>query len=68
MSWERSIKEFKNYLRIEKSLSENTISSYLSDINKLADFAKEKNLTEIQITKLEIKEFIIYINKVKMSA
>ena len=36
MSWESSIKEFKYYLRIARSLADNTIESYLRDINKLA--------------------------------
>ena len=58
MSWKQSIKEFKSYLRIERSLSDNTIDSYLRDIQKLANFSEEKDLTELQITKAEVKEFI----------
>ena len=51
MSWKQSIKEFKSYLRIERSLSDNTIDSYLRDIQKLANFSEEKHLTELEITK-----------------
>lgn len=68
MSWKQSIKEFKSYLRIERSLSDNTIDSYLRDIHKLARFSEEKNLNELQITKVEVKEFIVKINKEGISA
>lgn len=68
MSWKQSIKEFKSYLRIERSLSDNTIDSYLRDIQKLANFSEEKHLTELEITKAEVKEFIAEINKEGISA
>ena len=68
MSWKQSIKEFKSYLRIERSLSDNTIDSYLRDIQKLANFSEEKDLNELQITKSEVKEFIASINKEGISA
>ena len=68
MSWEKSILEFKSYLKIERSLSDNTIDSYLRDVRKLSDFSQEKNLNELQITRTEVKEFIADINKEGISA
>ena len=68
MSWEKSIKEFKSYLKIERSLSDNTIDSYLRDVQKLAKFSVDKNLNELKITKDEVKEFIVEINKEGISA
>ena len=38
MKWEKLIKEFKNYLIIERNLSKNTIDSYLFDLKKLKLF------------------------------
>ena len=38
MNWDSLIKSFSTYLRIERSLSNNTIESYSNDLNKLADF------------------------------
>ncbi|MBN1108010.1 MAG: site-specific integrase, partial [Bacteroidales bacterium] len=35
LSWKQSIKDFGNYLRLEKSLSENSISAYCDDVRKL---------------------------------
>ncbi|MCL2510433.1 MAG: site-specific tyrosine recombinase XerD [Bacteroidales bacterium] len=37
MDWNDHIAAFKNYLRLEKSLSENSIKAYQRDIRKLAD-------------------------------
>lgn len=68
MSWKQSIKEFKTYLKIERSLSDNTIDSYLRDVQKLAKFSEEKELDELQITKTEVKEFIAFINTEGISA
>lgn len=68
MSWKQSIKEFKTYLKIERSLSDNTIDSYLRDVKKLAKFSEEKELDELQITKVEVKEFIAFINTEGISA
>ena len=68
MSWKISIKEFKSYLKIERSLSDNTIDSYLRDVRKLAKFSEEKELDELQITKAEVKEFIAFINTEGISA
>ena len=42
MKWEKLIKEFKNYLIIERNLSKNTIDSYLFDLKKLKLFLDSK--------------------------
>ena len=42
MSWEKSIEEFKTYLKIERSLSKNTVDSYLRDVKKLKSFLLKK--------------------------
>ncbi len=38
MKWEESKQSYKNYLKLEKSLSENSIIAYLTDINKFEHF------------------------------
>lgn len=42
MSWERLIKDFIDYLKIEISSSENTIAAYRRDLKKLSDFVQER--------------------------
>ena len=34
MNWEEGKKGFENYLKLEKSLSQNSVSAYINDINK----------------------------------
>jgi integrase/recombinase XerD len=38
------ISEFQTYLRVEKGLSANTVSSYISDLNKLTQYSIERDL------------------------
>ena len=59
--WEHEIIEFKNYLKLERSLSDNSVSAYLNDINKLVSFIKRKNLGEIKfsdVSSILINDFI----------
>ena len=36
--WEHEIIEYKNFLKLERSLSDNSIDAYVNDINKLTFF------------------------------
>ena len=59
--WEHEIIEFKNYLKLERSLSDNSVSAYLNDISKLVSFIKRKNLGEIKysdVNSILINDFI----------
>lgn len=38
------LEKYKQYLRLEKSLSANTVDAYLRDLAKLLDFLKEQNM------------------------
>ncbi|MCY7363115.1 MAG: site-specific integrase, partial [Ignavibacteria bacterium] len=58
-------KLFLNYLRNEKSLSENTISSYTLDINKFFSYLENiKKISKLEkITDKSVSEFLGYLNK-----
>lgn len=69
MNWNEKIKEFEDYLRLEKSFSHNTLDAYLSDINKIKDFALA-NLPGVMpdnITYEQIQEFLFLNSKKKFS-
>ena len=68
MSWKSSIDEFKYYLKVERSLSENSIIAYIRDVNKLRSFSENKNISEIKVTKDDIVEFINQIKQDGISA
>lgn len=41
---DRILNRYKQYLRLEKSLSNNTVEAYLRDLNKLLNYLKEKDI------------------------
>ena len=45
MKWNTSSKEFENFLKFERNLSDNTISSYISDLNKLINYLVDKKIS-----------------------
>lgn len=65
MKWEISIKNFIDFLRLERSLSANSINAYYNDINKLKEFLdlKKLNLTPQQINTEHLRNFIYWLNE-----
>ncbi|MDR3286562.1 MAG: site-specific tyrosine recombinase XerD [Prevotellaceae bacterium] len=60
MNWKIAIKDFKKYLRLELSLSLNTIDAYMHDVQKLREFAeKNNNLNVTDITETHIQQFLV---------
>ena len=51
--WEHEIIEFKNYLKLERSLSDNSISAYINDINNFIIFLKSKNLSGLKYSDID---------------
>ena len=64
-NWDNAIDSFKSFLKIEKSLSQNTIDAYLRDINLLRSFLKNKPANLIQLN--DLQEFLLNINKSNIS-
>lgn len=65
MKWQQAIKDYKNYLNIERGLSQNSIDNYVLDVAKLIVYL-EKNkisLSPISIEKDTIQEFIYNLDK-----
>ncbi len=68
MSWESSIKGFKSYLQIERSLSDNSVQAYIRDVKKLASYAIRSELDELVITRKNISDFITELKDKNISA
>lgn len=65
MKWEESKKGYESYLKLEKSLSQNSIAAYINDINKLVDFLG-KNFKKIGPEKVKLnhlKKFVEWLNE-----
>ena len=65
MKWQQALKDYQSYLRIERGLSENSISNYGLDIKKLIAWLDDSKIhsTPIAIKPEVIQEFIYSIAK-----
>jgi len=65
MKWEESKKGYENYLKLEKSLSPNSVAAYINDINKLSDFLEKKfnKLTPEKVKLMHLKKFVEWLNE-----
>ena len=70
MSWKADIAAFKTYLRLEKSLSTNSIDAYVHDIEKLVQFLDYTNvgLGATQLKTEHLRNFLKWVNELGMSA
>jgi len=70
MSWKSFIIGFKSYLKLEKSLSENSIEAYLHDVYLLDRYlnSESKKINPADVTLDHLQEFIGWINEIGLSA
>jgi integrase/recombinase XerD len=68
--WEPYKKGFKAYLQLERSLSENSISAYLNDIEKLTSYLLSHgiNRNPSQLELKDLQEFVEWIAGLGMTA
>src|SRR4051812_34574426 len=64
MNWELLLKQFKNFLLLERSLSPNSIEAYIHDIVKLRQFLDISNsgLSPAGISGSHIRDFLLFLN------
>ena len=65
MNWAESKKGYETFLRLEKSLSQNSVSAYVNDINKLITFIEEHYpATSPDTVKLvQLRKFVEWMNE-----
>lgn len=70
LSWKSYILGFKSYLKLERSLSENSIEAYLHDIGMLEQFFEvtKQKVSPIEIKLSHLQDFITWINDLGLSA
>ncbi|MGQ1946570.1 site-specific tyrosine recombinase XerD [Geofilum sp. OHC36d9] len=64
MNWESEISAFRNYLKLEKGLSDNSIHAYVTDLYKLVQFLQDQGLSlgPDQVTLQHLKDLMGWIN------
>ena len=67
--WQSYIKHFKNYLRLERSFSDNSVQAYVRDVEKLAEYIELSalNLAPTQILEIHITAFLKYISELGLT-
>ncbi|TPG37823.1 site-specific tyrosine recombinase XerD [Flavobacterium pectinovorum] len=65
MNWNRYIKDYQSYLRIERGLSKNTIENYGFDIERLCLFLETNQIevSPLKITDETVQQFIYSVSK-----
>jgi integrase/recombinase XerD len=68
LNWSSHIKGFKAYLKLERSLSGNSIEAYVRDIEKLTQFLDLKGLTSTPetLTLDTLREFLRWVTELGM--
>lgn len=67
-SWNRYIKDFVSYLKIEKGLAENSVQAYTDDVIKLKDFAEVQSVPPEAISLQFLQQFILELYDLGLSA
>ena len=69
-SWVLHTKHFANYLKLERSLSANSIEAYVHDVTMLQQFLSLRKITvsPLNLTGQQLQHFLQYINELGMSA
>lgn len=65
MNWQQALKDYQNYLRLERGLSENSIVNYSLDIKKLVRWLDSNDIAHspISISEESLQQFIYEIAK-----
>jgi integrase/recombinase XerD len=68
VDWQSAIKGFRSYLKLEKSLSPNSIEAYSRDIDKLYQFSDSQpdKLTPENMKLNDLRRFIVWVNELGM--
>ena len=69
MAWEPYIKQFRNYLKLERSLAENSVTAYQHDVMLFTQFMDIHGLTLLPqtTTATHIHDFLEYVNELGMT-
>jgi integrase/recombinase XerD len=64
MKWSESKKGYENFLKLEKSLSQNSVSAYVNDISKLVHYLDQEysKVTPDKVRLIHLKGFVEWLN------
>ena len=70
MNWVSSIKGFKNYLQLERSLSANSIAAYLRDVEKFIQYLELKGIdvNPEKVEQQQVEDFLQWVSAIGLNA
>ncbi|MBC8155823.1 MAG: site-specific tyrosine recombinase XerD [Bacteroidetes bacterium] len=68
--WQRYINTFKNYLKLERSLADNSIEAYLHDVEKLRQYLALTSdpVGPLQLTEVHLSGFLQYLGELGLAS
>lgn len=69
LSWEERLKDFSDFLKLERNFSENTIEAYVRDVQKLKVFCNDnlEKSTPDEVSYEQLQEYLYHLSKRKLS-
>jgi len=67
MGWKAAIDDYVNFIRVEKSLSGNSVSAYKHDIEMLMEYADSIGVEPENITMSQIQEFLNHVDELGLN-
>lgn len=61
------IGEYLSYLQVERGLAKNSLESYARDLAKLQNWTERNNFDLLQLTRKDLREFLIDLSREKLS-
>ncbi|MCF8379173.1 MAG: site-specific tyrosine recombinase XerD [Bacteroidales bacterium] len=70
MDWQIYIKGFKIYLKLERSLSDNSVEAYIRDVRRLWEYLElnNKKMTPTSVSLADLRAFLSWITDMGLSA
>ncbi|MDX1904086.1 MAG: site-specific tyrosine recombinase XerD [Thermonemataceae bacterium] len=63
MNWEVLTQQFKNYLKLERGLADNSREAYVRDLTKFKEFALQQDWQNPEkVTHFQIQDFLVHLN------
>jgi integrase/recombinase XerD len=67
LNWQTEIRAFRNYLKLERGLADNSLVSYICDAEKLATFLND-SVSVGNVTDIELSKFLVFLNNCGLAA
>lgn len=70
MNWSPTIKGFKSFLQLEKSLAKNSVDAYVADVEKLFQFLdmNDIHIAPEKVTQHHIESFLKWVSEIGLNA